>query len=92
MEWKAKLTRRITFLPPKEAAMTPEEVTQMVAEMLSRVKSVDRQNTENGKIYVFKDVSGHLISEIHEAKPIHPLWRKAIERVDAKIEKIKKGL
>lgn len=92
MEWKAKLTRRIVFQPPKEANMTPEEVTQMVAEMLSRVKSVDRQNTDNGRVYVFKDKDDKLISEIHESKPIHPLWRKAIKKVDAKIEKIKNGL
>jgi len=90
MEPKITLTRRIRFLAPKEAQLTPEEVTQMITELLRRVKSVDRQVTKEGKVYAFKDEEGNLLKEIHESKQIHPLWREAIRRVEKKIKQVKR--
>lgn len=87
----ATFRRTIRIIPPKEFHMTPEEVTKMIAEILRQVRSVDREPSENGNTYFFRGVDGHILKEIHESKPIHPLWREAIRRVDEKISSTQKA-
>lgn len=86
----ATFRRTIRITPPMEFYKTPEEITKMIAEILRQVRSVDREPSENGNIYFFRGIDGHILKEIHESKPIHPLWREAIRRVDEKISSTQK--